>query len=180
LRQGQRRTHAAEATLYDAAYDAEATWQDANKSTQALATSEAHEQTTTIRDSVAGRSNIFCARIGRLQQRVSMLLIEERTITLKAAKDIELRPGLVLPPGLYSGTEERIRADSIGGPNWAVKYRITFTAEQLDSIGANLHPDLRPANVEVTAFVLCANVPVRSAGEPFSGSFVFIGALPCA
>src|SRR5262249_7150335 len=62
----------------------------------------------------------------------SMPLIEERTLTLEAAQDIELRPGLVLAPGLYCGTEERIRTDSIGGPSWAIKYKITLPEERLD------------------------------------------------
>jgi hypothetical protein len=52
---------------------------------------------------------------------------------------------------------ERIRTDSIGGPSWAIKYKITFTEEQL----ANLHPDLSSANVDVTAFVRQGQLTIR-------------------
>jgi hypothetical protein len=78
-----------------------------------------------------------------------MQIIETRAIGLQAPRDVKLRAGLTLPPGLYRGTEERIRADSVGGPSWIVKYKITFTEEQL----ASIDPDLSSANIDVTAFV---------------------------
>jgi len=59
-------------------------------------------------------------------------LIETRAVSLQAPQDVKLRAGLTLPAGLYRGTEERIRADSIAGPSWAVKYKITLSAERLD------------------------------------------------
>jgi hypothetical protein len=90
-----------------------------------------------------------------------MQIIETRAIGLQAPQDVKLRAGLTLPPGLYCGTEERIRADSIGGPTWVVKYKITFTEEQLGSIGANLHPDLSSANMDVTAFVRQGQLTIR-------------------
>jgi hypothetical protein len=46
-----------------------------------------------------------------------MPIIETRAISLQAPQDVKLRAGLTLPAGLYPGTEERIRADSIGGPS---------------------------------------------------------------
>jgi hypothetical protein len=90
-----------------------------------------------------------------------MQIIETRAIGLQAPQDVKLRAGLTLPPGLYRGTEERIRADSIGGPSWVVKYKITFTEEQLASIGASLYPDLSSANMDVTAFVRQGQLTIR-------------------
>ena len=90
-----------------------------------------------------------------------MQIIETRAIGLQAPQDVKLRAGLTLPPGLYRGTEERIRADSMRGPSWVVKYKITFTAEQLASIGARLHPDLSSANMDVTAFVRQGQLTIR-------------------
>jgi len=86
-----------------------------------------------------------------------MQITETRAISLQAPQDVKLRAGLTLPSGLYRGTEERIRTDSIGGPSWAIKYKITFTEEQL----ANLHPDLSSANVDVTAFVRQGQLTIR-------------------
>jgi hypothetical protein len=88
-----------------------------------------------------------------------MQIIETRAISLQAPQDVKLSTGLTLPPGLYRGTEERIRADSIGGPRWTVKYKITFTEEQLGTIGATLHPDLN--SVDVTAFVRQGQLAIR-------------------
>ena len=86
-----------------------------------------------------------------------MQITETRAISLQAPQDVKLRAGLTLPSGLYRGTEERIRTDSIGGPSWAIKCKITFTEEQL----ANLHPDLSSANVDVTAFVRQGQLTIR-------------------
>ena len=90
-----------------------------------------------------------------------MQIIETRAIGLQAPQDVKLRAGLTLPPGLYRGTEERILADSIGGPSWVVKYKIAFTEEQLASIGASLHPDLSSASMDVTAFVRQGQLTIR-------------------
>jgi hypothetical protein len=90
-----------------------------------------------------------------------MQIIETRATGLQAPQDVKLRAGLTLPPGLYRGTEERIRADSIGGPSWVVKYKITFTEEQLASICASLYPDLSSANMDVTAFVRQGQLTIR-------------------
>jgi hypothetical protein len=78
-----------------------------------------------------------------------MQIIETRTVSLLAPQDVELSARLTLPSGLYQGTEERIRTDSIAGPSWVVKYIIAVTAEQLASIG----PDLSSVNIDVTEFV---------------------------
>jgi hypothetical protein len=82
-----------------------------------------------------------------------MQIIETRAISLQAPQDVKLRAGLTLPPGLYRGTEERIRTGSIGGPSWAVKYKIALTAEQLASMGAAVQPNQSSEEIDVTEFV---------------------------
>jgi|RhiMetdeSRZDD1v2_1073273.scaffolds.fasta_scaffold875510_1 hypothetical protein len=103
-----------------------------------------------------------------------MQIIETRAISLQASRGVKLSAGLTLPPGLYQGTEERVRTDSIGGPSWAIKYRIAITGDQLASIG----PDLSSVNIDVTEFVrqgrltICVDSRTRTAqkekpgGEP--------------
>jgi hypothetical protein len=78
-----------------------------------------------------------------------MQIIETRSVSLQASQDLKLSAALMLAPGLYQGTEERIRNDSIAGPSWAVKYMIAITGEQL----ANIGPDLSSVNIDVTEFV---------------------------
>jgi hypothetical protein len=72
-----------------------------------------------------------------------MQIIETRTVMLKAARAVKLRSGLVLQPGLYFGTETRIRLEPVGSGH--PRYTIKFTAGQLASIGA--------MNFDVTKFV---------------------------
>jgi len=93
----------------------------------------------------------FCASLGVSQQgRDPVQIIETRAVSLQAPQDVRLTAGLTLPPGLYEGTEERIRTDSIAGPSWAIKYKIAFTKEQL---GINPNQRLVHSNVDVTEFV---------------------------
>src|SRR5262249_23815822 len=74
----------------------------------------------------------FCASLRASQQgRDPVQLIETRAVSLQAPQDVKLTAGLTLPPGLYQGTEERIRTDSIAGPSWAVKYKISLSDERL-------------------------------------------------
>jgi|SRR5262245_27586760 len=91
----------------------------------------------------------FCASLRQSAGRDPMQIIETRAVSLQAPQDVEIRVGLTLPRGLYQGTEERIRTDSIAGPSWAVKYNIAFTAAQL----ASIEPDLSSVNIDVTEFV---------------------------
>ena len=91
-----------------------------------------------------------------------MQIIETRAVTLQAPQDVKLGAGLTLPPGLYAGTEERIRADSISGPSWAVKYKIAFTEAQLVSIGNDLQPNLSSATFDVTEFVRQKQLTIRA------------------
>src|SRR5262245_9389995 len=75
----------------------------------------------------------FCARLRASQQgRDPVQLMETRAVSLQAPQEVKLTAGLTLPPGLYQGTEERIRTDSIAGASWAVKYKITLSDERLD------------------------------------------------
>ena len=67
-----------------------------------------------------------------------------RTVMFEAAQAVELRAGLVLPPGFYSGTETRTRFVGIG-QECISRYTIRFTAGQLASIG--------PMHFDVTKFV---------------------------
>src|SRR5262245_1253653 len=61
-----------------------------------------------------------------------MQIIETRAVSLQAPQDLKLSAGFTLPRGLYQGTEERIRTDSIAGPSWAIKYKIALPEERLD------------------------------------------------
>jgi hypothetical protein len=90
-----------------------------------------------------------------------MQIIETRAISLQAPQDVKLSAGITLPPGQYRGTEERIRADSIGGPSWFVNYKITLTEQQL----ANIDPDLSSANIDVTAFVRQGQLTICGSGS---------------
>jgi hypothetical protein len=73
----------------------------------------------------------------------------------EAAQAVELRAGLVLPPGFYSGTETRTRFEPVGiGQEWISRYTIEFTAGQLASIGA--------MNFDVTKFVSSGQLIVVS------------------
>jgi hypothetical protein len=83
-----------------------------------------------------------------------MQQIETRTVMLEAARDVELRTGLVLPPGFYAGTETRIRIASRGGVSWtSPRYEIKFTADLLVDMGAEVRPNLISETIDVTKFV---------------------------
>ena len=86
-----------------------------------------------------------------------MQIIETRAISLQAPQDVKLRAGLTLPRGLYCGTEERIRADSLGGPSWTVKYKLLLTEGQL----ASIESDLSSADIDVTGLVRQGQLAIR-------------------
>jgi hypothetical protein len=56
---------------------------------------------------------------------------------LEAKQAVELEPGVVLPPGYYTATEERAGLETIGGDvTWAKpRYKIEFSAKELAKIG---------------------------------------------
>ena len=74
----------------------------------------------------------FCASLRQSAGRDPMQIIETRAVSLQAPQDLKLSAGFTLPRGLYQGTEERIRTDSIAGPSWAIKYKIALPEERLD------------------------------------------------
>ena len=81
-----------------------------------------------------------------------MQIIETRAVSLQASQEVKLSARLTLPAGLYQGTEERIRTDSIAGPSWSIKYKIEFTEEQLASVNPHLR-SLHSVNMDVTEYV---------------------------
>jgi hypothetical protein len=47
--------------------------------------------------------------------------VQTKKVTFKVAQAVELRAGLVLPPGFYTGTETRTRLEPVGsGQNWTI------------------------------------------------------------
>ena len=63
--------------------------------------------------------------------------VQTRPIKFKVARAIKLEPGLVLRPGVYTGTKTRTRVDSSGGVSWTPsQYKLEFSVDQLTSMGA--------------------------------------------
>jgi hypothetical protein len=80
--------------------------------------------------------------------------VQTKKITFKVARAVELEPGLVLPPGLYTGTKTRTRVDSVGGVSWTPsKYKLELTADQLTNLSAQIELNLISKNIDVTKFV---------------------------
>ena len=83
-----------------------------------------------------------------------MQKVQSTAVRFKVARAIELEPGLVLRPGVYTGIKTRTRVDSIGGVSWTPsQYKLEFTADQLTSMGAQVKPNLIAKNIDVTKFV---------------------------
>jgi hypothetical protein len=84
-----------------------------------------------------------------------MQQVQTTPVRFKVARAIELEPGLVLRPGVYTGTKTRTRVDSIDGVSWTPsKYKLEFTADQLTSMGASqVKPNLIAKKIDVTKFV---------------------------
>jgi hypothetical protein len=80
--------------------------------------------------------------------------VQTKKVTFKVARAVELEPGLVLPPGLYTGTKTRTRIDSIGGVSWTPsKYKIELSADQITSSRFQTQLNLVSKNIDVTKFV---------------------------
>jgi hypothetical protein len=77
-----------------------------------------------------------------------MPFTETTRVTLEATQEVELYPGIVLPPGSYSGTKTQTRNEST-----PPLYRIELSEEQLASMGATVQHDLRSEQIDVTEFV---------------------------
>jgi hypothetical protein len=79
-----------------------------------------------------------------------MQKVQGTAVRFKVARAIELEPGIVLRPGVYTGIKTRTRVDSIGGVSWTPsQYKLEFTADQLTSMKQNLIAK----NIDVTKFV---------------------------
>jgi hypothetical protein len=90
-----------------------------------------------------------------------MQKVQTTPVRFKVARAIELEPGLVLRPGVYTGTKTRTRVDSIGGVSWTPsQYKLEFTADQLTSMSAKAKPNLIAKNIDVTKFVRLGKVIV--------------------
>ena len=89
-----------------------------------------------------------------VKRAVPMPQVQTKKVTFKVARAVELEPGLVLPPGLYTGTKTRTRVDSIGGVSWTPsKYKIELSADQLTSSRFQTQLNLVSKNIDVTKFV---------------------------
>jgi hypothetical protein len=83
-----------------------------------------------------------------------MSRVQTKKVTFKVARAIELEPGLVLRPGLYTGSKTRTRVDSIGAVSWTPsKYKLELTADQLSNLSAQIELNLISKNIDVTKFV---------------------------
>lgn len=85
--------------------------------------------------------------------------VQTRPVKFKVARGIKLEPGLVLRPGIYTGTKTRTRVDSSGGISWTPsQYKLEFTADQLARTGAQQKLNLIAKNIDVTKFVRLGKV----------------------
>jgi len=88
--------------------------------------------------------------------------VQTKKVTFKVARAVELEPGLVLPPGLYTGTKTRTRVDSIGGVSWTPsKYKLELSADQLTSSRVQTQLNLVSKNIDVTKFVRQGKLTIR-------------------
>ena len=88
--------------------------------------------------------------------------VQTKKVTFKVARAVELEPGLVLPPGLYTGTKTRTRVDSIGGVSWTPsKYKLELSADQLTSSRVQTQLTLVSKNIDVTKFVRQGKLTIR-------------------
>ena len=82
-----------------------------------------------------------------------MQQLESTVVMLEATRDVELRPGLVLPLGLYSGTETYTHLVGSGQNRTPSRFKIKLTAHQLADMGAKVPPNLISETIDVTKFV---------------------------
>ena len=87
--------------------------------------------------------------------------VQTKPVKFKVARGIKLEPGLVLRPGIYTGTKTRTRVDSSGGISWTPsQYKLEFSADQLTSMGAKVKSNLIAKSIDVTKFVRLGKVIV--------------------
>ena len=82
-----------------------------------------------------------------------MQQVETEVVMLEAMHEVELRPGLVLPPGLYSGTKTYTHLVGSGQNRTPSQYKIKLMAHQLADMGAEVPPNLISETIDVTKFV---------------------------
>ena len=84
-----------------------------------------------------------------------MLRLQTRAVMLEATQAVELEPGVVLPPGNYTGTETRTGlATASGDVSWTKpEYKIKLTADQLANMGATYTENIIAEEIDVTKFV---------------------------
>jgi hypothetical protein len=71
-----------------------------------------------------------------------MQQVETKVVMLEATRDVELRPGLVLPPGPYSGTETNTHLVGTDQNRTPCRFEIKLAADQLAAMGAEVRPNL--------------------------------------
>ena len=81
--------------------------------------------------------------------------VQARAVMLEATHAVEIEPGVVVPPGHYTGTEWRTGLETMSGDvSWAApQYKIELTADQLASMGTTDTPNLISSDIDVTKFV---------------------------
>jgi len=90
-----------------------------------------------------------------------MQRVQAQAVGLEATHTVEIAPGVVLPPGHYTGIEWRTGLDTSGGVALtAPQYKIELTADQLASIGAADIPNLDSNEIDVTKFVRSGELSV--------------------
>jgi hypothetical protein len=91
-----------------------------------------------------------------------MQRVEARAVMLEATHDVELREGLVLPPGYHPATEWRTGLETMsGGVSWtAAQYKIELRADKLASSSATDTENIISEEIDVTKFVRSGELTV--------------------
>ncbi len=91
-----------------------------------------------------------------------MQRVQTRAVMLEATQAVELKPGVVWPPGYHIGTEIWTSLETISsGLSWTPpRYTIEFTADQLASMGATDTENLISVEIDVTKFVRSGELTV--------------------
>lgn len=91
-----------------------------------------------------------------------MQRVQSRAVRFEATHAFELKPGIVLPPGYYAGTETRTGLETVsGGVSWtAPRYKIALTKEQLPKMGPRLVQRLISEEIDVSKFVRSGELTV--------------------
>ena len=81
-----------------------------------------------------------------------MQRLQTRTVRLEAKEAVELKPGIVLPPGYHTAIKTRTVFETIRGKTTRTdpQFSIKFTAKQFARMGAT---DIISLEIDVTEFV---------------------------